>query len=148
MSFVDVEYRDGDLHATVRGQDKPSFKHKYGNLKEWGIEARGMNLVDATIPSEYFGVSLAGCAALHVVGFLAESGLSTDGVKLHVAWRKDKRYPESGSHTMLVDEFYITVDAPGCPEEQYEEMLTHVRDCTVAASIKLPPRIFADVGKL
>ncbi|MHA1924730.1 MAG: hypothetical protein ACXABV_05825 [Candidatus Thorarchaeota archaeon] len=144
MSEVLVDYtEDGELHAVVRNK----YKLHYGTLKEWGGEAKGTKTVDKIIPSEYFGVSVAGCAMLHAASYCYDNKINREGLQVHVSWRKDKHYPDSGSHTMLVDEFYVDVISKHIPPEHEEGILREVRTCTVMASMDLPPRVFAKVVK-
>lgn len=125
----------GEFRARVRG-----LEITYGGEKGWSlIFPANYKPIEGIVPSEYLIASIGGCAIMHVAIFCKKHRLSSEKVHIDLSWEGDARQGE------LIKRVIMDVKVPSIPEKLEQELVKEIRDCTVIASICLPPKFEVNI---
>ena len=132
-----VEYVGGEFRARIR-----EWEIVYGGDKAWSrIFPVGYKPHDGILPSEYFIASVGGCAIMHVAMFCRKHNVPCDGASIEISWKGNAREGE------LVDTIIMDVHAPAVAEQLKQDLIEELRNCTIVASICLPPKFEIQVNR-
>ena len=121
---LSVRYQGGvQFEADCRG-------HKL--ICDQPLEAKGTDA--GMTPPELLLASLGTCAAFYAAYYLNYNKLSTEGLEVKVA-------AEKASNPPRLDDFVITVLAPGVGPSHREALHKSVEKCLVHATLTHPPSI-------
>lgn len=123
------------MESTVRYLGGVKFEadcrgHKV--ISDQPVEARGGD--EGMTPPELLLASLGTCAAFYAAYYLNYNKLSAEGLEVTVTAEKAKNPPR-------MDEFVISVQAPGVDESHREALLKSVEKCLIHATLTHPPAI-------
>jgi uncharacterized OsmC-like protein len=91
-------------------------------------------------PVELFVASLAACAGYYAHRFLVEHAVASGGLRVECDWSMRAATPAS------VGSVRLRILAPGVPPGLENALLAAVDRCTVANSLKVPPRLVVELA--